>query len=362
MPVRRPGAGEVGYLGPLLPAELVVGDTQRHRPVAGHDGPMPDTEPSPRHAFRGAHDLVGDHVRVHGRGGPADRRSLDPAHVRRRGVERLALFWLQHTRPDPAGADLLDDRRDVTGREVDDDVAVPVQAPGRVAVQVAGFPGGARPGFPGERRPGRIHAHTLDRAGEAKAQRVGRGGVAETDEEEVARRGLILEGEEVAAVQRLGGPVGMLLPVRGRERRRHRDGHDREVIEGREDDRLVGLGADGRGLGAARDAQRVRLRAGQPERDVAARGRRREQPDPDQLEELHVVAVGDAVDAVEELVGHPREELDQGHARVGHVVVRPLRAALLDQALGVVDEVLEAAIVQVGDRQGHRAHSSAGIT
>jgi len=31
-------------------------------------------------------------------------------------------------------------------------------------------------------------------------------------------------------------------------------------------------------------------------------------------------------------------------------VVGPLRAALLDEALGVVDQVLEATVVKVGDR------------
>jgi len=36
-------------------------------------------------------------------------------------------------------------------------------------------------------------------------------------------------------------------------------------------------------------------------------------------------------------------------------VVRPLRATLLDEPFRVVDEILEAAIVQVGDRQGHRS-------
>jgi hypothetical protein len=36
-------------------------------------------------------------------------------------------------------------------------------------------------------------------------------------------------------------------------------------------------------------------------------------------------------------------------------VVGPLRAALLDEPLGVVDEVLEAAVVEVRDRQAMRS-------
>ena len=34
-------------------------------------------------------------------------------------------------------------------------------------------------------------------------------------------------------------------------------------------------------------------------------------------------------------------------------MVAPLRAALLDEALGVVDEILEAAVVEVRGGQGH---------
>ena len=90
-------------------------------------------------------------------------------------------------------------------------------------------------------------------------------------------------------------------------------------------------------------------------------GRRRVEADADQLEELDVVAVGDAVEPVDDLVRHPREQLDQRHARVGHVVVGPLGHALLDEPLGLVDQVLEPAVVEVGDRQGH-GQSPPGIT
>ena len=47
---------------------------------------------------------------------------------------------------------------------------------------------------------------------------------------------------------------------------------------------------------------------------------------------------------------------------IRHVVVRPLRAAPLDQSLGVVDQVLKAAVVQIGGGQRHSAYSSSGIT
>ena len=89
------------------------------------------------------------------------------------------------------------------------------------------------------------------------------------------------------------------------------------------------------------------LRRREPERDVGLGRGRREERDADQLEELDVDPVGHPVEPVEQLVGHPGEQLDQRHAGVGDVVVGPLRAALLDEPLGVVDEVLEAAVVEV---------------
>ena len=90
--------------------------------------------------------------------------------------------------------------------------------------------------------------------------------------------------------------------------------------------------------------------AGEPEGRVRAGGGRREERDADQLEELDVVPVRHAVEPIDELVGHPGERLDQGHAGIGHVVVRPFGAALLDEPLRLVDEVLEATIVEVRDR------------
>ena len=88
-----------------------------------------------------------------------------------------------------------------------------------------------------------------------------------------------------------------------------------------------------------------------------ARRRRRKQPHVDQLEELHVEAIGDPVQPVDELIGHPREGLDQRDARVGHVVVGPLGTALLHHPFRLVDEVLETAVVEIGDGKGHASPS-----
>lgn len=66
-----------------------------------------------------------------------------------------------------------------------------------------------------------------------------------------------------------------------------------------------------------------------------------------------MVLVGHPVEPVDDLVRHVRDRLDEGDPGVGDVVVGPLRGALLDVALGVVDELLEAAVVEVGGGQGH---------
>ena len=106
---------------------------------------------------------------------------------------------------------------------------------------------------------------------------------------------------------------------------------------------------------------RLVQRRRQPEGDVGARGGRREEGDPDEVEEGEVVLLGDAVEPVDDLVGHVGDRLDERDAGVGHVVVGPLRGALLDVALGVVDELLEAAVVEVGGGQCHqRSLSVAG--
>jgi hypothetical protein len=81
----------------------------------------------------------------------------------------------------------------------------------------------------------------------------------------------------------------------------------------------------------------------------------------DEVQEPQVVPVRHPVQPVHQLVDHEGERLDQGDAGVRHVVVGPLRAPLLHQAFGVVDEVLEAAVVEVGGGEsGHHA-TSAGI-
>ena len=77
--------------------------------------------------------------------------------------------------------------------------------------------------------------------------------------------------------------------------------------------------------------------------------------------------VGHPIQPVDQLVDHLRERLDQRHPRVGHVVVRPFRAALLDKPFGVVDQILEMPVVEIGGGQHHdhrlrsAASNSAGV-
>ncbi len=90
-------------------------------------------------------------------------------------------------------------------------------------------------------------------------------------------------------------------------------------------------------------------------------GRGREQAHADELEEADVIALRHPVDAIQQLVGDVRERFHERDARIGHVVVGPLRDAPLDEALGIVHQVLEAPVVEVGGREAHRAGSS-GMT
>jgi hypothetical protein len=87
---------------------------------------------------------------------------------------------------------------------------------------------------------------------------------------------------------------------------------------------------------------------------TSAARRRREQPDADQVEEPGSSSRY-PVEAVDELVDHVGEHLDEGDAGVGDVVVGPLRTTLLDEPLGFVDELLETAVVEVRCWQGHQA-------
>ena len=62
-----------------------------------------------------------------------------------------------------------------------------------------------------------------------------------------------------------------------------------------------------------------------------------------------------AVELVKDHLRHPREELDDGDARIADVMVGPLGAVTWDKALCLIDDILEVAQVHpaFGHLHGH---------
>ena len=241
------------------------------------------------------------------------------------------------------------------------DVAVTVQTAGAISVHLAQMPGLAVPGFPYQRRILGINAHTLNGALQAQAYRAARHRIGEADDEGVVRLRDRSEGDEPPAALQLLGPVDTSVRTGslGRDRS-DRARHEVEVVDRREDDGFLGFRTNRRGLRVCGDALRQIGRRGEPEREWCPRRCGREQPDIDELQELHVEAVRDPVEPVQQLIGHPRERLDERDARVGDVVVGPLGTALLHHPFRLVHEVLETAVVEIGDGKCH-ASPSLGI-
>jgi hypothetical protein len=145
--------------------------------------------------------------------------------------------------------------------------------------------------------------------------------------------------------------------VEARPRRR-----DREVLGGLEHDRLLVRGPDRADLGLpGGDLDRLGRRSREPEAKVRSRGDGRLHLDPEQVEQCHVELLRDAVQPVDDRLGHPREQLDERDPRVGDVVLRPLRAALREAQARLVHEILEAAVVE-GDLRDPAHSGSDGIT
>ena len=139
---------------------------------------------------------------------------------------------------------------------------------------------------------------------------------------------------------------------------------DGEVLGGLEDDRLVTGRTRRSDLGPPdREVQGL---LGGPHKAKAQEGPRRDggvQTDIEQLQQRHVQLLGQPVEPEDRLLGHPREQLDEGDPRVGDVVLGPLRAGLRDPRPRLADEILKGTIVEVdlGQRR-HHSTSSAGTT
>ncbi len=238
---------------------------------------------------------------------------------------------------------------------VHDDRSIAVQPAGGVFTDFTCVPCGAVERFPLQRRIVGIDADAFDGAVELQAHRALRHGVAQTDQQRVARVRRAAERSKRDSQPQLVG--SRLAALRGRsvgEDRAEGAGDDRQVFDSGEHDRLLCFGAQRRCARAAWQRQGRLRRRRQIERHSRSRRSCREQLQPDQFEELEVQTVGHAVEAVQQHVGHVGERLDQCHARVRHVVIGPCRAAGHDHSLGVVDQLLEAPVVEIWCWQCHQ--------
>lgn len=206
-----------------------------------------------------------------------------------------------------------------------------------------------------------VHSDAVDAAVQGEHHRAVGGGRGQAEHEHVPGlrfrgEGRHVGGSEDGARTVLGAAL-VLLPQHTQQRAR---GHG-QVPFGGEDDRFLGFGALGGDLGPGGQQHGLGLGGRQPESDVGAGRRRREEGHAKEVQEGEVVLVRDPVEPVDELVGHVGDGFDECDAGVGDVVVGPLRGALLDVALGVVDELLEVPVVEVGGGQGHGGHTSPSL-
>jgi hypothetical protein len=254
----------------------------------------------------------------------------------------------------------------VRARQVEHDVPRLVEPTGRVALDLARRPRVAVPRLPHERGVLGVDTHPEHPAGEAQRHGTTRGCVVEAEEQHVVVGGWRPEDRDLVAEAELVVAAGRLLvTVSGEDVRQSPWRHD-EVLRRCEDQGLLLIGPRCGDLRAGGEDDVLLLRCGEPGGDLDACGGRGEEGDTQQVEERDVQLVRHAVEPVEQLVDHEGEGLDERDPGVGDVVVGPLRTALLDHPLGIVDEVLEAAVVQARDGQAHRAASSSrswgGIT
>ncbi len=255
----------------------------------------------------------------------------------------------QPVRPSPGDA-----RRRAALRELElDRAAAVVEAAGAVLEHLGLEPLAVAGGdLPHERRVLRVHAGSLglravdvdlhqqasERHVEAEVERVA--DLRRRPERQLVRP---LRARDSAGDADVLGLAVALDRVRAELRDR-----DREVLVDLEDDRLLRTEPQRRHLGLTGGDHHVLVlgRRRQPEPDVGVRRGRRLEPHAEQLEQRNVELVGNAVDAVDERLGHPREQLDQRDARIGDVVVCPFRTALGNPNARLVDELLEAAVVE----------------
>ena len=144
--------------------------------------------------------------------------------------------------------------------------------------------------------------------------------------------------------RRPGSPCSCLVSLVGGVRRLAGGDH----LQRPDVDLVVGLEGDrpGRRLGALEhlDAGRQLGAGGQQ----GARRLRRPRPDAEQPQELDLGGLGDLVEPVEQRLAEVGEQLEQRDARVGLVVVGPLRRVDRDPADQLVPQLLVGAVVEDG--------------
>ena len=126
-----------------------------------------------------------------------------------------------------------------------------------------------------------------------------------------------------------------------------------KIVLGGEHNCPLGGGLGGGDLCPSGDEHGRFLRRRKPKCDGNLGRDRAIQRDAQHVQKLDVVPARHLVHAVEHHVRHPREQLNQRHAGVAHVVVSPLFAILRDAFFGLVDNILKTAVVEDGGVQTH---------
>ena len=283
--------------------------------------------------------LVVDGFGVHDADRATDREGTDGSYPWCRGVFRLIVSSGDDPAAQPAGALPGDERRPVRCRDVQDHITRAVEPARVVAIDLALNPVSAVPRLPHQRRIPGIDANPADGALHAQNDRAGRNGIGQPDEQRFPGSGALREARYLLPVFQRAGLVGNVSAGRLGCDAVQLAGQDAQVADGAEDDRFFDIRARSSDLRLRAHQDGSRLRRRQPEGDGAGRRGGREQVDAEQIQELDVVLVRHPVQPVDQLIDHLRERLDQRHPGVGDVMVSPFRAALLDQALGVVDQV-----------------------
>ena len=341
----------------LVPFRLAVfGGDQQPQEIAGRQHRcVRGLERLAGHALRHSQRLVFDDVGVGRIGGAPDGVGDEAVDHRGGAVRGLPLDGGCHSGAQPSGAFTVEQCGRMLSGHVHGDRAVAVQSAGGVFADLAGVPVGAVVGLPLQRRIVGVNTHALDGAVELQSNGAPRHGVGEADQQCIARHRWRGERGEWNSQPKLFGAG--LATVGGRARSQHgieRAGDDRQVLDRREHDRLFRLGPQRCCARATRQRQRGLRGRRQVERHAGARRGGREQLQADQFEELQVQPIRHAVEPVQQDIGHVGERFDQGHARVRHVVVGPRGAAGLNHPLGVVDQLLEASIVEIWCWQCHQ--------